>query len=58
MFPSSEGVFYSNFYGVGMGVALAWDAIEDITTRVDLNKVGITQEEFGSHGGSVEHVCR
>lgn len=46
VFPSSEGVFYSNFYGVGMGVALAWDAIEDITTRVDLNKVGITQDEL------------
>ena len=35
VFDTSEGVFYSNFYGVGMGVALAYDALDDIENYVD-----------------------
>lgn len=35
VFATSEGVFYNNFYGVGMGVALAYDALEDIENYVD-----------------------
>lgn len=34
-FRSSVGFFHSNFYGVGMGVALAYDALEDIDNYVD-----------------------
>jgi hypothetical protein len=45
IFEYTEGVYHNGFYGVGMGIALAWDAIEDIQTRVDLEKVGITKEE-------------
>ena len=35
VFDTDESVFYNNFYGVGMGVALAYDALEDIDTYVD-----------------------
>ena len=35
VFDTSEGVYYNNFYGVGMGVALAYDTLEDLDTYVD-----------------------
>ena len=45
-FEGNEEIYYKGFYGVGMGVAQAWDALEDIQTRVDLEKVGMTQADI------------
>lgn len=35
IYRTSEGVYHNNFYGVGMGVALAYDALHDIEEYVD-----------------------
>ncbi|MBE6205262.1 MAG: RagB/SusD family nutrient uptake outer membrane protein [Rikenellaceae bacterium] len=45
IFPVTEGVYHSNFYGVGMGVALAYDAINDLEQYVDWEKVGMTDAD-------------
>lgn len=42
-FDASYGIFYDGFYGSGMGVALAWDAIRDLEQRVDFEKIGIPE---------------
>ena len=44
-FQSSVGMFHSNFYGVGMGVALAYDALEDIDTYVDFEALKFPNPE-------------
>lgn len=45
IFETSPTIYYKGFYGVGMGVALAWETIDDIQNRVDLNKVGMTKAD-------------
>ena len=42
-FQSSVGMFHNNFYGVGMGVALAYDALEDIENYVDFEAIGFPE---------------
>ena len=44
-FRSSVGFFHSNFYGVGMGVALAYDALEDIDNYVDFEALKFPDPE-------------
>ena len=44
-FRSSVGFFHSNFYGVGMGVALAYDALEDIDNYVDFEALKFADPE-------------
>ena len=44
-FQSSVGMFHSNFYGVGMGVALAYDALEDIDNYVDFEALRFPDPE-------------
>lgn len=46
VFQGNEDIYYKGFYGVGMGVAMAWEALTDIQTRVDLERVGMTQAEI------------
>lgn len=45
IFETSPTVYYKGFYGVGMGIALAWDTINDLEQRVDFEKVGLTQKD-------------
>ena len=45
VFKSSVGFFHSNFYGVGMGVALAYDALEDIDNYVDFEALKFPDPE-------------
>ena len=44
-FRSSVDFFHSNFYGVGMGVALAYDALEDIDNYVDFEALKFADPE-------------
>ena len=44
-FRPSVGMFHSNFYGVGMGVALAYDALEDIDNYVDFEALKFADPE-------------
>lgn len=44
-FQSSVGMFHNNFYGVGMGVALAYDALEDIDNYVDFEALKFADPE-------------
>ena len=44
-FQPSVGMFHSNFYGVGMGVALAYDALEDIDNYVDFEALKFADPE-------------
>ena len=44
-FRPSVDMFYSNFYGVGMGVALAYDALEDIDNYVDFEALKFADPE-------------
>ena len=44
-FRSSVGMFHNNFYGVGMGVALAYDALEDIDNYVDFEALKFADPE-------------
>ena len=45
IFKSSVDFFHSNFYGVGMGVALAYDALEDIDNYVDFEALKFADPE-------------
>lgn len=45
IFQPSVGMFHSNFYGVGMGVALAYDALEDIDNYVDFEALKFADPE-------------
>ena len=44
-FRPSVDMFHSNFYGVGMGVALAYDALEDIDNYVDFEALKFADPE-------------
>ena len=44
-FQPSVGMFHNNFYGVGMGVALAYDALEDIENYVDFEALKFADPE-------------
>ena len=44
-FRPTVGMFHNNFYGVGMGVALAYDALEDIDNYVDFEALKFADPE-------------